>query len=128
MMVNFFAVVGCGNRGNRERSKSFFQLPSVVLHQGQQTYELSKKRQEVWLSRLNRSDIKPDSYAHTRVCSDHFVTGMPFKLYDSTHPDWAPSQKLGYVDQVSSASDEDRCRRERALRRSAVKNLGGGGG
>ena len=29
------------------------------------TYELSKKRQEVWLSRLNRSDIKPESLTLT---------------------------------------------------------------
>ena len=96
-MVNIYAAIGCGNRSNRDRSKSFFRLPSVILHQGQRTYELSKRRQEVWLSRLNRSDIKPESYAHTRVCSDHFVTGMPSKLYDSTHPDWAPSQLLVFL-------------------------------
>ena len=118
-MVNFCAAIGCGNRGNRDRSKSFFRLPSVILHQGQRTYELSKKRQEVWLSRLNRSDIKPESYAHTRVCSDHFVTGMPSKLYDSTHPDWAPSQKLGYR---RLSSDGDRSRHERTLKRSTIKN------
>ena len=29
-------------------------------------------------------------------CSDHFVSVMPAKLYDSNNPDWDPSLKLGY--------------------------------
>ena len=38
----------------------------------------------------------PEQYYNTRVCSDHFVSGCPAKLYDVNNPDWAPSLKLVY--------------------------------
>ena len=39
-MVNFCAVLRCGNRGDRDKDKSFYRLPSIVTHQGSQTKEL----------------------------------------------------------------------------------------
>ena len=37
------AVVGCGNRFDREKGTRFFCLPSVIAHQGEKTHNLSKK-------------------------------------------------------------------------------------
>ena len=90
------AVVGCGNRSKRDKDKRFFRLPSVITHQGPQTHELSQKRQEVWIAKIRREDLKPDQYHNTRVCSDHFASGSPSQLYDDSNPDWAPTLRLGY--------------------------------
>ena len=72
-MVNFCAVFGCGSRGDRDK-KSFFRLPAVITHQGNDTMELSKRRREKWLARISR-DIKESNLAYTRVCADHFISG-----------------------------------------------------
>ena len=75
-MVNFCAIVGCGNRGIRDATKSFCRLPAVILVQGDATFDLSKRRREKWLSRIARVDIKDSNYNFTRVCSDHFTSGL----------------------------------------------------
>ena len=58
-MVNFCAVVGCGNRLDRENGVSFFHLPSVIMHQGEKTHDLSKKQHDLWLARIHREDLGP---------------------------------------------------------------------
>ncbi|XP_033957739.2 grainyhead-like protein 2 homolog [Pseudochaenichthys georgianus] len=75
-MVNFCAIVGCGNRGDRNRGpKSFYRLPAVIItHQGEATHELSKRRQEKLLNRIGREDLKPSNHNYTRVCGDHFTS------------------------------------------------------
>ena len=61
----------------------------MIVHQGDQTQELSQKRRDAWLARLKRAELKQESYQYVRVCSDHFVNGMPSALYDINNPDWA---------------------------------------
>ena len=75
-MVNFCAIVGCANRGDRDKGKSFYRLPAVIHNQGAATEELSKKRRDLWLSRISRSDISKSTLPCIRVCSDHFITGL----------------------------------------------------
>ena len=70
---------------------------------------LGVRQQDAWLLRIRRQDLKPESYATIRVCSDHFVTGRPAKLYDTTHQDWAPLLILGYNAKMSDS--EERCAR-----------------
>ena len=53
-MVKFCAVVGCGNRSNRDKDKSFYRLPAVVTNQGAHTEELSDKRRRSWLAAIRR--------------------------------------------------------------------------
>ena len=48
-MVNFCAVVGCGNRSDRDKGVSFYRLPAETTHQGERTQELSKKRRDLFL-------------------------------------------------------------------------------
>lgn len=56
------------------------------------------------MAAIRRQDIKPSNYPHTCVCSDHFFTGRPNTLYDSTHPDWIPLKSLGHDDCCISSS------------------------
>ena len=104
--MNFCAVVGCGNRSDREKGTRFFRLPSVITHQGEKTNDLSKKRRDLWLARIHREDLGPEKYPYTRVCSRHFVTGEPSDLYDETNPDWAPSRYLGGAPEPAPAAEE----------------------
>ena len=115
-MVRFCAVVGCGNRSNRDKDKSFYRLPAVVTNQGAHTEELSDKRRRSWLAAIRRKDIKTSSYAYVRVCSDHFLSGKPSSLYDTRNTDWVPSLKLGH----NNCSSADTSRHDRASAR-AVK-------
>ena len=95
-MVNFCAVIGCGNRWNRDKGKSFYRLPAIITSQGVQTQPLSEKRRVGWLAAIRRKDIKKESYPFIRVCSDHFKSGKPATLYDTTSPDWIPTLNLGH--------------------------------
>ena len=81
------AIVGCGNRSNRDKEKRFYRLPSIISHQGAQTESLSRDRQEAWLAKIKRKDILPKQYYNIRVCSDHFISGSPLKLFEVTNPD-----------------------------------------
>ena len=111
-------MLKCGNRSNRDKDKRFYRLPSVITHQGEQTLELSRRRQQKWLERIKRVDLKPEQYSNTRVCSDHFVSGSPSALYDENNPDWAPSLNLG-CESISTHSIEAKSERyERAVVRS----------
>ena len=67
-------VVGCSNRGGRDRGVSFYHIPAVLEHQGEKAFELSSKRRQEWIARINRKDWVPSK--NVRVCSDHFVSGM----------------------------------------------------
>ena len=88
----------CGNRSGRDKEKRLFRLPTVSVDREEQTLELSKPRQDIWLARIKREDLEPSRYNNVRVCSDHFVSGEPAKLYEEkkNHVDWAPSLRLGY--------------------------------
>ena len=48
-MVNFCAIVGCTNRGMRDK-KSFYHLPAIILKEGEKTRELSENRRRCWLA------------------------------------------------------------------------------
>ena len=114
------AMIGCGNRSQRDKEKSYYRLPSVISLQGSKTYDLSKKRREEWLARIKREDIKKDQFGNIRVCSDHFISGAPAKLYDVNNPDWAPSLKLGYKSSQSTSGDSTQ-RYTRIVQRNSRK-------
>ena len=90
-MVNFCAIVGCANRAGRDKDKSFYRLPAIIKNQGAQMEQLSERRLWNWLAAIRRKDLKAESYPYIRVCSDHFTSGKPAKLYDTTNPDWVPT-------------------------------------
>ena len=90
------AVINCGNRSARDKGKRFFRFPKLLTHLGAQELDLSKRRRIAWLASLKRKELSLEQDLNIRVCSDHFVSGSPATLFDSTNPDWAPSLKLGY--------------------------------
>lgn len=116
-MVNFCAVVGCGNRADRNKDKSFYRLPAIITHQGEKTKEMSENRRRGWIAALRRQDIKPENYHHIRICSDHFISGKPADLYNSTSPDWIPSLSLGH----NQAQQVDASRHIRTAERNAKR-------
>ncbi|XP_013406439.1 uncharacterized protein LOC106170924 [Lingula anatina] len=116
-MPSFCAVFGCSNRRNRENDRSYYRLPKVITHQGDQTKELSQARRDKWLSNIGRSDIKESSYEHIRVCSDHFV-GKPAALYDKLNPDWAPTVKMGRPSDTENQQATPHSRYSRSVQRS----------
>ncbi len=111
------AIVGCVNRSGRDKENSFFRHPTVLTHQGPQTQELSKKRQELWVARIRRGDLKTEQYPNTRVCSDHFAGGSPARLFDVSNPDWAPTLNLGYSFGHSDEGSKERYERRMARKR-----------
>ena len=76
-VVNFCAIVGCSKRSDREKDRSYFCLPKVTQKQGEEGRILSKRRRKRWVSAINRSDLNLSAH-HSRVCSDHFISGKIF--------------------------------------------------
>ncbi len=72
-MVKTCCVVGCKNRWISGGCVSFYVIPSIITKQGIKTQELSIKRRNAWIARLNRKDWTPND--NSRVCSVHFVSG-----------------------------------------------------
>ncbi|XP_031568418.1 uncharacterized protein LOC116303103 [Actinia tenebrosa] len=94
-MPDCCSVYGCTNRSNREKDKRYFRVPKIILHKGERSLEISKKRREKWIENLSILAKKIES-PHARVCSDHFAKGRPSSLYDIEDVDWAPTLNLGY--------------------------------
>ena len=69
------AVFGCSHNSKREKGKfQIFRFPSVLLYQGEETRKLREERRRQWLANINRVDL--DAKAdHSRVCSNHFISG-----------------------------------------------------
>ena len=92
----YCVIVCCGNKGVKDKTKSFFCLPAVKSDQGETTFQLSERRRRNWLTAIGRADLTSECLLYVRVCSDHFIKGKPASLYDDCHPDWVPSLKLGH--------------------------------
>ena len=82
--------------------RSYYSIPSVITYtHDEHDQELSTKRRDDWLAAISREDLivevlESDSKTDYRVCSRHFQSGKPAKLYDITNPDWVPSVNLGH--------------------------------
>lgn len=74
-MVNSCCIVGCTNRAKPGSDITFSVIPAIMLHQGEKTKQLSQKRRDLWISRINRKGWIPT--ANSRVCSIHFHKGTP---------------------------------------------------
>ena len=60
-MVNSCAVVGCSNRGNKDKKNLIIILKTVVKHFGPEAQSLSLRRQREWLSAIKRFEISTES-------------------------------------------------------------------
>ena len=84
------AIVGCGNQSNRDKGKSFFRLPSVISHQGSQTQELSKRRQDAWLAKIKRDDLcqintRTQEFVQTILCVAFLQSSMMSTIQIGLH-------------------------------------------
>ncbi len=73
-MVLTCCVVGCHNRGVRDKV-SFFRIPSAPgPNDGAQAASLISERRQRWIAKINRKGWLPSKYS--RVCSAHFISGI----------------------------------------------------
>ena len=73
-MPVFCAIVNCKSRSDRDSKIKFYRIPAEIVHQGEETAELSKRRRTLWVAKINRKNFTPAN--HTRVCSLHFIKGI----------------------------------------------------
>ncbi|CAN8016388.1 unnamed protein product [Ixodes persulcatus] len=76
-------------------------------------------RRSAWVTTINRADLVANDNTH--VCSIHFVSGAPSKLFDETNPDWIPSLRLAYTDKGDRSASRRTSRFERTRRRCNAK-------
>lgn len=89
-------VVGCSKRSGRDHNMSFNWIPAVVRHTDKQDSELSTRRRDGYLAAISRDDLDVINQGKYRICSRHFISGQPAKLFDCTNPDWLPTINLGH--------------------------------
>ena len=82
-MVHTCVVHGCRSRSDDPVMRKFFTIPAVRVTEGDRTKELSKQRRMLWIARIYRKDFEPSKYS--KVCSDHFISGMVALLYMNLH-------------------------------------------
>ncbi|XP_047138342.1 uncharacterized protein LOC124814575 [Hydra vulgaris] len=114
--MDFCCVFNCTNR-SENCTKSFFCIPTILLHHDEETKQLSTERKNKWFCAIKREDMNFDA-THYRVCSDHFITGKPAKLFEKSHPDWIPNQSMGYEKKLTDIS-----RHKRAIDRQLVRGV-----
>lgn len=66
-------VKGCSNRADGSVKRSFYYIPKVRVHEGEQTRKLSEERRRSWLANINRKDAPSST---SRICSEHFINGI----------------------------------------------------
>ena len=75
-MPHLCGVFNCSLNSKREKGKfQFFRLPSILLHQGEEMKKLSEERRREWLANINRADLDDAKADHSRVSSNHFISG-----------------------------------------------------
>ena len=90
-------VFGCTNRtdprpgSNQDKNIYFHRIPAVHDREGKEDYELRKRRRDGYLAAIHREDLDFPALHKYRICSKHFVSGMPADLYDQTSPSWLPT-------------------------------------
>ena len=62
-------------QNERREYFNFFRFPSILLHQGEETKKLSEERRRQWLANINRANLDDAKADHSRVCSNHFISG-----------------------------------------------------
>ena len=100
----------------------FFRL-SNVIDSGERSEKLSRDRRKLWLARINRKKLTENQLAVNNstlnVCSNHFISGRPSKLYETCDPDWAPSINLGYSPHNGNTFGIERLNRRKRRREFA---------
>ena len=83
-MMNFCVTVNCTNKAKKGDRKSFF----LITHLVEEDHKANKRWLDSWLAGCTEKS-KASELQTIPVCSDHFVTGRPAKLYETIHQDWS---------------------------------------
>ena len=59
-MNNFCAIIDCSNNSSREVKENCYVFRTFTSHSGQQTTEISQKRQVMWVAPLSLYDLQMD--------------------------------------------------------------------
>ncbi|KAB0804424.1 hypothetical protein PPYR_01394 [Photinus pyralis] len=108
-MPNFCAVAQCGSRSNRDKV-SFFRFPSIYDN-NKKVDPRKERRREAWILATRRTDLTDSKLKYQMICSRHFLEGKPAKLSDENHPDWIPSQNMGYDKRKASMERYNRSKK-----------------
>ena len=115
-MVTSCAVAGCSIKRVANSKFGFFRLPDII-DRNERSEKLSRDRRKLWLARTNRKNLTENQLAiknsTLNVCSNHFISDQPSKLYETCDPDWAPSINLGYSPHNGNTSGIERFNRRK---------------
>ena len=92
-----FIIGNCGSKSGRD-SIRFYSVPSIITNQGKEFEELTRERQNLWISAIDRADLKTKHVLkNVRVCSRHFVSGRPAANWNRFNEDWVPPRHVARI-------------------------------
>ena len=92
-----FIIGNCGSKSGRD-SIHFYSVPSIITNQGEEFEELTRERQNLWISAIDRADLKTKHVLkNERVCSRHFVSGRPAANWNRLNDDWVPTRHVARI-------------------------------
>ena len=80
VMGKVCCMLSCSSNSKRNKNLSFYKVPTVITHQGNQTQNISKARCQQWLNNIKREDIKNGGYKYPLFALFTFIQVRPFKL------------------------------------------------
>ncbi|TRY70896.1 hypothetical protein TCAL_04850, partial [Tigriopus californicus] len=107
-MGHFCVVVGCSSKAGRRNGGEklgFFRFPKKNLHQREQ-----------WIASVKRINPDRSKWApgnHSRICSRHFLQGMPSR--DISNPDYKPT--IFPTNHFKASTNGDKSRYDRVVAR-----------
>ena len=87
-MVTSCVIYKCSDKHKKGCKVGCFRLPGVRKDADTKTFELSKKRRRLWLTRTNRTSDNlseaqlAEVYSTIRVCGKHFINDSCCYEYD----------------------------------------------
>ena len=87
---------------------SFFRVPKVMKHQGEQIEKLSEGRRRLWITAISRADLTENILENDQVCGEHFVRGVAAKSWDRYSRDWVPSLNIGHKKLINNTEKLER--------------------
>ena len=109
-MPNHSMIVGCGNVSAERKDISFFRVPKVIKHQGEQTEKLSVERRRLWITAISRADLTEKILENVWVFGEHFVSGVAAKQWDRCNRDWVPSLNISHKKLINDSEKFERNR------------------
>ena len=88
--VTLCAVTGCSVKRVANSKFGFFRIPNVI-DSDERSEKLSRDRGKLRLARINKNNLTENQLDVTNstlnVCSNHFISVRPSKLYETCDPD-----------------------------------------